>query len=108
MVEDPANTVHLDINRWLHQDDFVRTTLTIEPDVEKLLQREMRHTDRSMKAVLNDALRIGLGAHGKPPRPPKFEVDPHPFGFKPGIDSDRLNQLVDELEVEDLARKLRR
>ena len=71
-------------------------------------QREMRHTDRSTKAVLNDALRIGRGAHDNPARPSKFEVDPHPFGFKPNIDSDRLNQLVDELEVEELARKLRR
>jgi hypothetical protein len=86
---------------------FMRTTLTLEPDVERLLQREMRRTDRSMKAVLNDALRIGLGAHGKPPRSAKFKVDPHPFGFKPGVDPDRLNQLVDELEVEELARKLR-
>ena len=86
---------------------LMRTTLTLEPDVEKLLQQEMRRTDKSMKAVLNDALRIGLGARGKPPRPPEFKVDPHPFGFKPGVDADRLNQLVDELEVEELARKLR-
>ncbi len=85
----------------------MRTTLTLEPDVEQLLQREMRRTDKSMKAVLNDALRIGLGARGKPPRAAEFKVDPHPFGFKPGVDADRLNQLVDELEVEELARKLR-
>jgi hypothetical protein len=25
---------------------------------------------------------------------------PHAFGFKPGIDPDKLNQLVDELEAE--------
>ena len=86
----------------------MRTTLTIDPDVEMLIQREMRRTERSMKAVVNDALRLGLGARGKPPRPPRYKVEPHPFGFKAGIDTDRLNQLVDELEVEEFARKFHR
>ena len=86
----------------------MRTTLTIDPDVEKLIQREMRRTGRSMKAVVNDALRAGLGVRSKPPRPPRYKVEPHPLGFRAGIDADRLNQLVDELESEELARKLRR
>lgn len=86
----------------------MRTTLTIEPDVEQILQREMRRTDRSMKAVVNDALRVGLGMRGKPPRPRRFKVQPHAFAFKPGIDVDRLNQLVDELEVDERARQLLR
>ena len=30
--------------------------------------------------------------------PPKTK--PHHFGFRPGIDLDKLNQLVDELETE--------
>ena len=62
----------------------MRTTLTIEPDVERLLQREVRRTDKSMKAVVNDALRLGLGAYGKSPQLTPFKVDPHAFGFKPG------------------------
>ena len=44
----------------------MRATLTIPPDVERLLQRGMRRTDRSMKAVVNDALRLGLGMRSKP------------------------------------------
>ena len=86
----------------------MRTTLTIEPDVEQLLQRAMRRTGRSMKAVINEALRLGLGARTKPARPPRFKVEPHAFGFKPGIDTDRLNQLADELEAEEAARQLAR
>ena len=61
-----------------------------------------------MKAVVNDALRLGLGMAGKPARPKRFEVRPHAFGFKPGIDLDRVNQLADELESEETARKLAR
>jgi hypothetical protein len=36
---------------------------------------------------------------GKP-----FRVVPHSFGFRPGIDVRKLNQLVDELEVQSFAR----
>ncbi len=83
----------------------MRTTLTVDPDVEQLLQREMRRTNRSMKAVVNDALRIGLGMRSKSPRVPAFKVESHAFGFKPGTDTDRLNQLVDEMEADEFARK---
>jgi len=60
-----------------------------------------------MKASVNEALRRGLGLGGRPPKAPRFAVEPHAFGFKPGIDLDRLNQLTDELEAEEAARKLR-
>ena len=86
----------------------MRTTLTIDPDVEQLLQREMRRTDRSLKAVVNEALRKGLGYRSKPPRAARYRVEPHPFGFRPGVDVDRLNQLADELEAEETARRLAR
>ena len=78
----------------------MRTTLTFEPDVEQLIRREMRRTGRSMKAVVNDALRLGLGARGKSPR---YRVEPHAFGLKPGFDRDRLNQLIDETETNQVA-----
>jgi len=84
----------------------MRTTLTIEPDVAQFLRREIRRSDRSMKAVVNDALRIGLGMRGKPRHMSRYEVEPHAFGFKPGIDVNRLNQLVDELEAGELDRKI--
>jgi hypothetical protein len=60
----------------------MRTTLTLESDV---------------------ARRLGLA--GKAARPKHFEVRPHSFGFKPGIDLDRINQLADELDSEETARK---
>ena len=82
----------------------MRTTLTIEPDVAQLLRREIRRSDRSMKAVVNEALRIGLGMGSKTPQTSRYEVKPHAFGFKPGIDINRLNQLVDELEAEEMGR----
>ena len=86
----------------------MRTTLTIDSDVEQLLRREMQRTNRSMEAVVNDALRAGLGMQGKPARARRFKVEPHAFGFAPGVDVDGLNQLADEMETEEIARKLAR
>ncbi len=86
----------------------MRTTLTLDRDVADRIKREARRTGKSLKAAVNDALRLGLGLSGKLPKAARFVVDPHPFGFRPGVDLDRLNQLVDELEVEESARRIRR
>jgi hypothetical protein len=85
----------------------MRTTLTLDREVAERLKREVRRTGRSLKAVVNDALKRGLGLAGRRARAPRFEVRPHAFGFRPGVDLDRLNQLVDELDAEEAARKLR-
>jgi hypothetical protein len=85
----------------------MRTTLTLDPDVAERLRREMRRTNMGMKTVVNEALRLGLGVAGKRAEARLFAVEPHSFGFKPGIDLDRINQLADELEAEEAARKLR-
>jgi hypothetical protein len=92
----------------MHHDVGVRTTVTFDPDVAQRIRQEIRRTGRGLKDVVNGALRLGLGMTGKPVRPPRFRVRPHAFGFKPGIDLDRLNQLVDELEVAEASRKLQR
>lgn len=86
----------------------MRTTLTLDQDVAARLKQLMRTSGKGMKAVVNEGLRRGLGLEGRRTPPPRFEVEPHSFGFKPGIDLDRMNQLVDELEAEEVARKLRR
>ena len=84
-----------------------QTTLTLDPEVAKRLKSEIRRTGKSLKSVVNDALKAGLGLAWKPGRDPRFEVRPHAFGVRPGIDLDRANQLVDELDTEEVARRLR-
>jgi hypothetical protein len=83
----------------------MRTTLTLEPDVALKLKRRMAENKLSLKDAVNQALRVGLAADGMPARKP-FRVVPHDFGFKPGIDLDKLGQLADQLEDEEIARKL--
>lgn len=89
-------------------DVLMRTTLTLEPDVALKLKRVMAKRKVTMKQAVNDALRAGL-AKAEKPAAPKFKVEPfHSGGFLPGIDPTRLNQLVDELEVEEFLRKASR
>jgi hypothetical protein len=84
----------------------MRTTLTLDREVAARLKSEVRRTGRPFKVVVNEALKRGLRLGGRPAKGPRFEVRPHHFGFRPGVDLDRLNQLVDELESDETAREL--
>lgn len=77
----------------------MRTTLTLDDDLARLLQQRALQLGLSFKEVVNRTLRAGLGEAGRPRQNPPKTI-PHPFGFRPGIDLDKLNQLADELEVD--------
>lgn len=85
----------------------MRTTLTLDPDVALRLKRRVQQQKVTFKQAVNEALRAGLSA-SEPPPPPKFVVKPYPFRFKPGIDRYKLNQLLDELDVEAFREKMLR
>ena len=88
----------------------MRTTLTIDDDIGRALKDLSRHAGKSFKTVVNEVLRQGLSSGAKPePHRKPFKVESARRGFAPGIDPFKLNQLVDELEVEQfLARTVRR
>ncbi len=79
----------------------MRTTVTLDDDLAKELRAEARRSERPFREVLNETLRRGLMA-GAPParRPGKFRVRAKSCGFQPGIDLKKLNQLLDELEID--------
>jgi hypothetical protein len=79
----------------------MRTTVTIEPDVAKKLKERMHRDQSTFKATLNDALRRGLGQESPEPSKREVKVEPFDCGFRPGVDTHKLNQLVDELEIDD-------
>lgn len=79
----------------------MRTTLTLDDDVARLLRERTRLTGAPFKEVVNEALRSGLQAHRRPSEPlPRFQVVPKAAGFRRGIDVLRLNQLNDAIEAE--------
>lgn len=83
----------------------MRTTLTLDADVADRLQRVVRRSGKSLKSVVNEALRIALGLTKKPVEPSRFRIRAFVDGLQPGIDPEKMNQLVDEIEAEELARK---
>lgn len=87
----------------------MRTTLTIDDDLGRALRETARHSGRSFKSVVNEVLRRGIAVGEKPAaRREPFRVESAPMGFAPGVDEFKLNQLVDELEVDRLLHKMHR
>ncbi len=75
----------------------MRTTLSIDEDVAKLLRREIRRSGGSLKAAVNHFLRLGLMVAGKPERK-QFVVHPRPLGLPQGLSYDGVEELVEALE----------
>ncbi len=85
----------------------MRTTLTLDDDVAAVLKERAAEQGVSFKALVNRVIRRGLGpAESRSGPLPK--TIPHHFGFRPGIDLDKLNQLADQLEAEAGAQALQR
>ena len=75
----------------------MRTTLSLDDDVARLLDQESRQSGASFKQVVNHFLRLGLMAAKRPTRKP-FVVAPRKLGLPPGLSYDNVEQLLDALE----------
>lgn len=80
----------------------VRTTVTLEPDVEELVRTLMRERGLTFKEAVNSALREGLGGRrpGTRHRTPTFEL-----GI-PSVPLTKALTLADQLEDDELVRKM--
>ena len=76
----------------------MRTTLTLDPDVARMIENEIHRVRKPLKQVVNDALRRGLGAPGEKRPATPYRVQPHAARLRPGLDRGRLNALADDLE----------
>jgi len=76
----------------------MRTTLTLDPDVARMIEQEVHRVRKPVKQVVNEALRRGLTSTsgGQPTRP--YRVRAHRSTLRPGLDRGRLNALADEME----------
>lgn len=98
---------HIDSIHDAHHDASMRTTVTLEDDVVDRLKELAHRNKASFKETLNEVIRRGLTAPAAAPSPAPFEVEPYGGGFRPGIDPNRLNQLLDELDAEEFSRDSR-
>ena len=83
----------------------MRTTVTLDPDVEALVKRAMRERGLSFKQAVNEAMRAGM-AGGRSPAPapeiPVFEMG------EPAVDLTKALRLAGELEDDELSGRLAR
>lgn len=85
----------------------MRTTLTLDPDLARLLKEEAHRAGKPFKDVVNDAIRRGLSPRGESSKRP-YEVRPHAARLAAGLDRARLNALVDELDDANFVAKVSR
>ena len=78
----------------------MRTTITLEKDVERMLRDAMHRSRKSFKETLNSAVRAGLGAKPVKTGASKFTIKARPLGLRSGIDPASFNKLADDLEVD--------
>lgn len=78
----------------------MRTTVTLDKDVERMLREAMHRSRQSFKATLNNALRAGLSSKRPQDQRTPFLVKTRPLGLRAGIDPASFNHLADELEAD--------
>ena len=81
----------------------MRTTVTLDPDVEELIRRRMHERRATFKDVVNDGLRAALRAvdASSAHETPTFDLG------APRADLDRALALAGALEDEDRLRRMR-
>ena len=83
----------------------MRTTVTLDPDVERLIRDSMRERGISFKEALNEAARTGL-LRDKHRRTRRFVQKTFPLGEGQGFRWDKALAIAEAMEDEELSRKL--
>jgi hypothetical protein len=78
----------------------MRTTVTLDKDVEQLLREAMHRQRQSFKKTLNAALRAGLSKSPTGRKSAPFKVKARSMGLRGGIDPSSFNKLIDALEID--------
>jgi hypothetical protein len=82
----------------------MRTTVTLDPDVEALVKRAMRDQGLTFKQAVNEAIRAGAASRLRRRRTPMPTYD---MG-EPLVDVTKALRLAGELEDQDRATRLAR
>ena len=79
---------------------YMRTTVTLGAEAERLIKEAMRRHGGSFKQTLNRAVVRGLSDLEAAPGDPPFEVHAVPMTLRAGIDPTHLNRAADDLDAE--------
>jgi hypothetical protein len=83
----------------------MRTTVTLDPDVERVLQTAMRERGVPFKQALNDAVRAGL-MRGGSRRKRRFVQKAYSLGSEQHFPWDKTLAVAEAIQDEELRRKL--
>jgi hypothetical protein len=78
---------------------FMRTTVTLDQDLEQKLRENALRTRRPFKRVLNEALRSALAADSAAEAAQPFVVKSRRMGLRTGHDPLAFSKLGDDLEA---------
>lgn len=84
----------------------MRTTLTIEDQIAKALKQLSHRSGKPFKQVVNETLRAGLAAAGRPRAAPYKLKAVSLGGVRPGVDLTKALHIAATMEDEEIARKL--
>ena len=83
----------------------MRTTITLDPDVERMLRSSMRERGISMKEALNEAVRAGLTT-ARPKAPRRFVQKTYALGAEAQFRWEKALAVAEAMEDEEIVRKL--
>ena len=78
----------------------IRTTVTLDDDVVERVKQESRARGASFRQTLNDLLRLALSNTKSPARRGNFRIKPLHMGYRPGLNYDDIEGLIEYGEGE--------
>ena len=76
----------------------MRTTLSIDDDVAKLVEQEVQRSGDSFKGTINRLLRLGLIAAHRPEKRKAVVVTPRNVTLPAGLNFDKTEEIIEFLE----------
>jgi hypothetical protein len=77
----------------------MRTTVTLDSDIEQYLRENAARTRRPFKRVLNETLRSAIAEAAPAGNPKPFKVKSRAMGLRSGHDPIGFSKLSDDLEA---------
>jgi hypothetical protein len=81
----------------------MRTTVTLDPDVDQLIKEEMQRTGTTFRQTVNQAIRSALAGRTAARCKP-FKLRARRLSLRSGVDPAMLQHLEEELEIESFLR----
>ena len=85
----------------------MRTTVTLDPDVDQLIKEEMRRSGTTFRQAVNQAIRRALASRTAARRKP-FKLRARRLSLRSGADPVMLQHLEEELEIDSFLQKTRK